>query len=44
MSDDLLTADLVDVKKPADDDLRMWSVTTIIGCLDKPALMYWAAG
>lgn len=44
MSEDLLTADLVDVAKPADDDLRMWSVTTIIGCLDKPALMYWAAG
>jgi hypothetical protein len=44
VSEDLLTADLVDVAKPADDDLRMWSVTTIIGCLDKPALMYWAAG
>lgn len=25
------------------DDLRMWSVTTIIGCLDKPALVPWAA-
>ena len=25
------------------DDLRLWSVTTLIGCLDKPALLYWAA-
>lgn len=24
-------------------DLRLWSVTTIIGALDKPALLYWAA-
>lgn len=32
-----------DVAKPDPDDLRLWSVTTIIGCLDKPALMYWAA-
>jgi hypothetical protein len=32
-----------DVKKPGDDDQRMWSVTTLIGCLDKPALIYWAA-
>lgn len=23
------------------DDLSMWSVTTIIGALDKPALLYW---
>jgi len=30
-------------QKPADDDERMWSVTTIIGALDKPALLYWAA-
>jgi hypothetical protein len=28
---------------PADDDMRCWSVTTIIGCLDKPALIWWAA-
>lgn len=27
----------------APDDYRLWSVTTIIGCLDKPALLYWAA-
>ena len=30
-------------QKPNDDDQRMWSVTTIIGALDKPALLYWAA-
>lgn len=28
--------------KPADDDQRLWSVTTIIGALDKPALLWWA--
>ena len=33
----------IDGQKPADDDERMWSVTTIIGALDKPALLYWAA-
>lgn len=27
----------------APEDLRLWSVTTIIGCLEKPALLYWAA-
>lgn len=32
-----------DVKKPADGDMRLWSVTTIIGALDKPALLYWSA-
>lgn len=32
-----------DIAKPADDDLQLWSVTTIIGVLDKPALLYWAA-
>lgn len=32
-----------DVAKPDESDLRLWSVTTIIGCLEKPALMYWAA-
>jgi hypothetical protein len=25
------------------DDMRLWSVTSLIGCLDKPALLYWAA-
>ena len=33
----------IDDAKPEPDDLRMWSVTTIIGALDKPALVYWAA-
>lgn len=32
-----------DVKKPEPDDRRMWSVTTLIGCLEKPALVYWSA-
>lgn len=32
-----------DVKSETADDLVLWSVTTIIGVLDKPALMYWAA-
>ena len=33
----------IEVDKPDDDDLSLWSVTTIIGALDKPALLYWAA-
>lgn len=33
----------VDVAGPETDDLTLWSVTTIIGALDKPALLYWAA-
>ena len=33
----------LDVDKPDKDDLSLWSVTTIIGVLDKPALLYWAA-
>lgn len=28
---------------PNDDDLRLWSVTTILGALDKPALLYWGS-
>lgn len=28
---------------PEDGDLQLWSVTTLIGALDKPALMYWSA-
>lgn len=32
----------IDVK-PEKDDARFWSVTTIIGALDKPALVPWAA-
>lgn len=31
------------VKVEAPDDIRLWSVTTLIGVLDKPALLYWAA-
>jgi hypothetical protein len=33
----------VDVKGANDDDQQLWSVTTIIGALDKPAIIYWAA-
>ena len=33
----------VTVKKMEPDDLRMWSITTILGVLDKPALVYWSA-
>jgi hypothetical protein len=33
----------VDAPKAEPEDLRLWSVTTIIGVLDKPALLYWAA-
>lgn len=32
-----------DVKNVDATDIRHWSVTTIIGVLDKPALVYWAA-
>lgn len=32
-----------DVRRAQPDDLRCWSVTTIIGVLDKPALVYWSA-
>ena len=32
-----------DTVKPAKDDARFYSVTTLIGALDKPALLYWAA-
>jgi ATP-dependent exoDNAse (exonuclease V) beta subunit len=31
------------VVQPNEHDLRMWSVTTLIGALDKPALVPWAA-
>lgn len=33
----------IEVKKPDPDDLVLWSVTTLIGILDKPALLYWSA-
>ena len=29
--------------KPQEEDLRFYSVTTLINVLDKPALMYWAS-
>jgi hypothetical protein len=29
--------------KPQEEDLRFFSVTTLIGVLDKPALLYWSA-
>lgn len=32
-----------DITKPDPTDIRLWSVTSIIGCLDKPGLLYWAA-
>lgn len=42
-----MTAELgqeaVDVERQDAEDLILWSVTTIIGVLDKPALLYWAA-
>lgn len=38
-----LGQEAVEVKAPDTDDLTLWSVTTIIGVLDKPALLYWAA-
>lgn len=38
-----LGLDAVDIAKPDDGDLTLWSVTTIIGALDKPALLYWSA-
>lgn len=33
----------LDVTKPTEEDLTLWSVTTILGVLDKPALLYWSA-
>lgn len=38
-----LGQDALDVDRADQDDLTLWSVTTIIGVLDKPALLYWAA-
>lgn len=38
-----LGQEAVEVATPDDEDLTLWSVTTIIGVLDKPALLYWAA-
>lgn len=33
----------IDDAAAAEQDLQLWSVTTIIGALDKPALLYWSA-
>lgn len=33
----------VEQKKPEPGDQVLWSVTTVIGVLEKPALLYWAA-
>lgn len=38
-----LGLEALEVNAPNPDDLTLWSVTTIIGVLDKPALLYWAA-
>ena len=41
--DDLYVPDDPSLVKAAKDDQRFFSVTTLIGVLDKPALQYWAA-
>lgn len=33
----------IDNVTPADTDIQLWSVTTILGAIDKPALLYWAS-
>lgn len=33
----------IDQPNPDDGDRQLWSVTTIIGAVDKPALLYWSA-
>ena len=33
----------VDGADPTDSDLQLWSVTTILNAVDKPALLYWSA-
>lgn len=33
----------IDQDKAADDDQQFWSVTTLIGVMDKPALIWWSA-
>jgi ATP-dependent exoDNAse (exonuclease V) beta subunit len=38
-----LGQEAVTVDTADDGDLTLWSVTTILGALDKPALLYWAA-
>lgn len=43
MTGDIIGPQPIDIDKAGTDDLTLWSVTTIIGALDKPALLYWAA-
>jgi hypothetical protein len=43
MTDTLAKLEPVDVPKPEAEDQQFYSVTTIIGVLDKPALLYWSA-
>lgn len=38
-----LGQEALDIPKPDDGDSQLWSVTTINGVIDKPALMYWSA-
>jgi hypothetical protein len=33
----------IENSEPADGDLKLWSVTTILGAMDKPAIPYWSA-
>ncbi len=37
-----LGQEAIEVPRADPGDMRMWSVTTIIGVLDKPAITYWA--
>lgn len=43
MSGVLVGQEPVDLKAPEPEDLEFYSATTIIGTLDKPGLVYWAA-
>jgi hypothetical protein len=36
-------SETLDGQEPGPNDARLWGVTTIIGCIEKPALVYWAA-
>src|SRR5215469_11123827 len=42
-TDERLGQSELETEKAEADDLTLWSVTTIIGALDKPGLLYWAA-
>jgi len=43
-SPDIRRESPVDVAQPEAEDVRLWGVTTVLGVLDKPGLMWWAAG